>query len=279
MIGSTEISPGARCEGGSPDRRLWDAVGKTWQDAHPQRLWRVHSDAVNHALFARWLPVTRVERLLKTDLFDEAVSDGIYPLLACRARGVVGLDISPLILEQARASWSGVHASGADVRFLPFADGTFDVVVSNSTLDHFDSLDDVLVSLREIHRVLRDGGRLLLTMDNLRNPMISLRNALPVRSLQRLGLVPYSVGATCGPSRLFRLLSDAGFEVLQADAVMHCWRVLAVALSRIVERFGNPDVQRRYLRLLTSCEALSGWPLRFFTGHFIAVLAGKKPAR
>jgi SAM-dependent methyltransferase len=270
--------PEAGCLEGGHGAHHWDAVGQAWEDAHPQRLWRAHSDVVNHALFARWLPATPVGRLLKTDLFDEAVSPGIYPLLESRARAVVGIDVALVIVRHARARWPGLHAGCADVRSLPFADGTFDVVVSNSTLDHFDALGDVETSLREIHRVLRDGGRLLLTMDNPLNPMITLRNALPRRLLQRLGLVPYYVGVTCAPSRLVRLLTAVGFEVREVGAAMHCWRVLAVALARVAERYGNPALQSRYLRLLGRCEALSTGPLRFVTGHFITVHAGKTPA-
>lgn len=267
-------------EASLPDSHHWEAIARSWQTAHPQRLWRAHSDAVNEALFARWLPETSVSRLLKTDVFDEAVSHGLYPLLAARARTVVGIDIAFLTLRSAQSRCPGLRATRGDVRLLPFADASFDVVVSNSTLDHFDSLDDVRVSLRELHRVLRGGGRLLLTMDNPVNPMIALRNALPRRPLQRVGLVPYYVGVTCSPSRLTRLLSEIGFEIRRVDAVVHCWRVLAVPLARLAERWGSVAMQRRYLRLLLGCERLSTWPTRFLTGHYVAVHAGKSdPAR
>jgi SAM-dependent methyltransferase len=42
---------------------------------------------------------------------------------------------------------------------LPFADGSFDVVTALDVIEH---LDDDLGSLKEIHRVLRPGGRVLL---------------------------------------------------------------------------------------------------------------------
>lgn len=258
-----------------PFRNGWDAVGAAWRDTHPHRLWRRHSDAVNHALFARWLPAAPVPRLLKTDVFDEAVSGGLYGLLHARARTLVGIDIARVILHEARRGRPDLHTSCADVRALPFAGDTFDVVVSNSTLDHFDSLDEIRTSLREIHRVLRADGRLLITLDNGRNPMIALRNALPLRLLQRLGLVPYQVGATCGPSRLAHLLREAGFAVAQIGAVMHCWRVLAVGLSGLVERRAGAEGQRRFLRHLQGWECLARWPTRFLTGHFIAIEAVK----
>jgi hypothetical protein len=54
----------------------WDTVARKLQSSGKQSLWRVHSDAVNVALCARWLPKGRMKHLLKTDLFDEAVTDG-----------------------------------------------------------------------------------------------------------------------------------------------------------------------------------------------------------
>jgi hypothetical protein len=78
----------------SERRRYWEQVARAWGEARPHVLWRAHSDAVNARLVARWLPESQVGRLLKTDALDEAVSDGLYPQLATRARRVVGIDIS-----------------------------------------------------------------------------------------------------------------------------------------------------------------------------------------
>ena len=78
---------------------------------------------------------------------------------------------------------------------LPTGD-TFDLVVSNSTLDHFARADDITIALREIQQVLKPGGRLILTLDNPSNPVVRLRNALPFAALNQMGLVPYFVGAT-----------------------------------------------------------------------------------
>ena len=90
----------------------------------------------------------------------------------------------------------------ADVRSLPFADGTFDVVVSNSTLDHFRSRKELIASMRELNRVTRPGGELVLTLDNRANPVVAFRNALPFHWLNRIRVLPYYVGVTCGPRGL-----------------------------------------------------------------------------
>jgi SAM-dependent methyltransferase len=257
------------------ESRYWDTVAEAWGKAHPQALWRAHSDAVNRQLLARWLPKGRVRRLLKTDVFDEACGDGLYSFLASRAERVVGMDLSASTLLSARTQNAGLCAVGADTRRLPFADGVFDVVVSNSTLDHFRSHSEIVASLRELCRALRPGGQLLLTLDNPANPLVGLRNALPFGLLHRLGVLPYYVGATYGPRTLRRLLPQVGFEVLEVNAVLHCPRLFAVAIARMLEGRAVRETQKRFLGLLATFERLAHWPTRFMTGYFVVVRARK----
>ena len=236
-------------------------------------LWRHHSDIINSRLFARWLPVDRVGLLLKTDLFDEAVSEGLHAIMASHAKRVVGIDISSSVIEAARFRYPLLEVVETDARRLPFADGAFDVIVSNSTLDHFQSKDEIALSLREFHRILRPGGVLLLTLDNLANPLVALRNALPFPWLHRFGIVPYYVGATCYPDGLRTALHDAGLKLLELDAVMHCPRVFAVAAARWMQKHAAPKSQKHFLSILRAFEFLSCLPTRFFTGYFIAAKA------
>jgi len=259
----------------STDSHYWDTVGTAWQGQGRQTLWRAHSDAINAAWLAGRLPMQPVARLLKTDLFDEALATGLYPLLSVRARSVFGVDISVSTLQAASARYPGLHSTQADVRSLPFADSTFDSVVSNSTLDHFASTADIVAGLVELSRVLRPAGYLLLTLDNLANPVVAVRNVLPFRLLNRLGLVPYSIGAACGPRRLQRFVRQTGFEVQEVGAIMHCPRVFGVAAARIVERYRSPQARRRFLQCLMPFERLASWRTRFRTGYFIAIVARK----
>jgi hypothetical protein len=112
-------------------------------------------------------------------------------------------------------------------------------------------------------------------MDNLANPAVALRNALPYRLLHRLKLVAYPVGATAGPGRLRRMLEDAGFDVLQTVAMLHCPRALAVALARRCERRGTPAAKARFLRSAARWERLARWPTRYLTGYFVGIDARK----
>jgi SAM-dependent methyltransferase len=177
----------------------------------------------------------------------------------------------------------------ADVRALPFGDAEFAAVVSNSTLDHFDSAADITDSLREIGRVLRPGGTLVVTLDNPWNPVVALGKALPRHSLNRawlrlgrasarVGLLPYHVGATLSLPRLRRLLRSLGFDVVESDTIMHAPRAIAVIAASLVTRRASPLADDRFLRALGACEHLARWPTRAVTGHFVAVRALRRHA-
>ncbi len=260
----------------------WDAVAQRWRRLRPQRLWRMHSDAVNARLLAAWLPPSSRGRLLKTDAFDEAVSDGLGCALAARCDQLVAMDLAAATLRAARPRL-GDRLTSADARALPFAAGSFDAVVSLSTLDHFASESELLASLSELRRVCRPGARLVLTLDNPANPLIRLRGLLPFSWLHAIGLVPYFVGANLRPDRLCAALRASGFEVEAKGAAIHAPRVLAIAVGRWIERSGSARLERWWLRLLMRFEGLASRRTRFLTGHFVAIGArargGEPPSR
>lgn len=249
---------------------VWEAYGAEWIAERPQRLWRRHSDAVNTRLIEQWLPPGRLGKVLKTDLFDEAVSEGVCGTLAPRSDLIVGLDVSPAILSAATREGADVRATAADVRQLPLAPSSFDTIVSLSTLDHFEDRADVQSALSELHRVLKPGGVMVLTLDNLANPVISLRNSIPFRVTYALGLVPYPMGRTFRPADAEKLVTNAGFQVTERTAIMHAPRVLAVPLMGLLSRNGDETGSRLLSRAALAFERLRPLRTKFLTGHFIA---------
>jgi SAM-dependent methyltransferase len=264
--------------GASMHAGYWETVIAEWRGAGRQPLWRAHSDAVNQRLCDRWWPATRVGRLLKTDLFDEVSAEGLLPSLRARTRIACSIDRSIGVTRLARTRLGSSPATAADVRRLPFAAGAFDLVISNSTLDHFDRRAEIADSLREIHRVMAPEARLILTLDNAANPIVAVRNLLPFWLINGLGLVPYYVGVTCGPWRAAKMLTDAGFAIDAVTAVTHCPRVLAVAAAALCARLGSAAAHRRFLRLLMAFEKLEHWTSRYQTGYYVAFLARKAGA-
>jgi SAM-dependent methyltransferase len=253
----------------------WDRVAEDWTTPR-DRIWRIHSDIINAALLEQWLPLKKVRRLLKTDLFDEAVAEGVYPALRQHADQITGIDISPRIVAAACRRYPHLEGVITEVRELPFEDGRFDAVVSLSTLDHFDSETEILSALAELHRVLSRGGRMVITLDNGANPIIALRNRLPQSLLRGLGIIPYRVGATCTPARFAALLHAAGFEVQESRFTLHCPRLLAVVAARAMQQRVSLSARARFLGLLAGCERLADWPSRRWTGYFVAAVAHKQ---
>src|SRR5262249_7442110 len=82
-------------------------------------------------------------------------------------------DISPAMIAQAKQAdrdhvvrW--VSQAACTSNALPFADASFDVVVTSSVLEYVPHLH---AALNEIARVLRPGGWLIATVPDIRHPM------------------------------------------------------------------------------------------------------------
>src|SRR5689334_9512030 len=78
--------------------------------------------------------------ILKTDLFEEAYGeDRILDELAGEATVAIGIDWTPRTVRSATRRAAGAFQGlVCDVRRLPFPAGSMDLVVSTSTLDHFE---------------------------------------------------------------------------------------------------------------------------------------------
>jgi SAM-dependent methyltransferase len=120
-----------------------------------------------------------------------------------------------------------------------FADGSFDLVLSSFTLEHF---VDPLTALANFRRWLRPGGTLVATTVNRRHPFVAAYLGLPDaprRAIQPLVKATAAdahplVGACNDPATVRRTLAAAGFVDIQLTTVGH----LARAWGRHWPTFG-----------------------------------------
>jgi SAM-dependent methyltransferase len=251
----------------------WDREWRAAWKAHPANPWfgyqaDVYADWARRRLIR--IP-SRARRMLKTDAFDEACR--FHPLDEAFA-GVrpVLMDISPLVLGEARSA-SGAEMIGAvtDVRCLAFRSGSFDLVFSPSTLDHFSDERDIAEALRELHRVLAPGGRLLVTLDNPANPIVGARRAIYRLTGPLGGVIPFAMGRTLSRARLVTLLNREGFEVLDSAYLVHAPRFLGLWLGELTARAGRGRLGARLRAVLRRVEWLAArLPSRRWSGHFVA---------
>jgi SAM-dependent methyltransferase len=254
-----------------PHSRYWNRVGAQSAHAIDVPLWRAYCDQLHAALIRDWTGGRRFRSVLKTDLFDEAMGEGLVPMLMGHANTVHGIDVAPEMVGKAVMANPRLLASVADVRQLSFADSSMELIVSNSTLDHFQDAGDIDRSLAELGRVLAPGGLLLVTLDNPRNPVVALRNRLPKSLLGRSSLAPYFVGHTYSLTELEAALGRQGLESVRRGHLMHVPRIAFLHLCRLF-RPGS-TAGRTLLRCMLASERLACWPTAPFTGHFAAVLA------
>ena len=84
-------------------------------------------------------------------------------LLAGVARLVCGLDYDELTAAHVRKAYPGVHAVRGNLARLPVRTSTVDIVANLQVIEHLWNQEEFLA---ECHRVLRPGGRLLITTPN-----------------------------------------------------------------------------------------------------------------
>ncbi|MFJ7219491.1 class I SAM-dependent methyltransferase [Amycolatopsis sp. NPDC098790] len=171
-------------------------------------------------------------------VLDAGCGPGVLAARMGRAgHEVSGVDLSPGMLEQARAA---VAAAGVDAEFKQgelheldraFPAGSFDLVLCHCVIEY---VDDVPAALAGLRRMLAPGGRLSLLVSNsvarVFKAAVVSRDPAEALAVSARDDQPNSVFAT--QSRTFRLdqllplLDGAGLSVVETYGVRAFWDLL-----------------------------------------------------
>jgi SAM-dependent methyltransferase len=161
-----------------PEKDFLFPTGRPWAEdlGYPRELANVPETAVqSFAGVANPFSLGRLEpgaRVL--DVGSGAGTDSLVAAQMVGAEGdVTGIDMTPEMLETARVAAEEMGAKNvefveSEAERLPFADGSFDVVISNGVIDLVPDKDAVF---SELFRVLAPGGRIQIADVTIQKPV------------------------------------------------------------------------------------------------------------
>ena len=152
LIRALESDPGLVSPLEGPEYDLTEGYA-LWSETYdrPLRLFPVEEPIMHE----------RIDTLSPGTALDAACGTGRYSAyLTDRDHTVIGVDRSPAMLEKARAKLPQSDFREGDLEALPVEDASVDAAVCALALVH---LEEIEPAMQELARVLRPGGRLILS--------------------------------------------------------------------------------------------------------------------
>ncbi len=178
------------------------------------RLWNRHNRALNESTFVH-LQALNNDRILEVGFGGGYLLKKIFTGVSAGA--VAGVDVSPIMVEQARKKLrkhidSGVlHLHHSAVEHLPFSAAYFDKACSVNSIFYW---TDLAAGLIEIYRVLRINGFFVLTFTG--------KADLNKRGFTNPGIHPYA------NEEVLAALRQAGFRYITIEEAQDAHRTFAM---------------------------------------------------
>jgi SAM-dependent methyltransferase len=157
-----------------------------------------------------------------THLFDAGCGAGLLSLLASlRGAHVTALDASAALVEIAQQRLPGADVRKGELEELPFDDASFDAVTAVNSIFY---AADMPAAMRELARVARPGGRVVVAAWGPPDQCEFLRDAIPLMAPLMPPPPPdapavHPVMALAQPGALATLVEEAGLRVVDEGEV------------------------------------------------------------
>ena len=246
-------------------RRYWDSVAERIDSPLLIEEIADYKKKEHISLMEGWVNGSNKKVVLKTDLFEEALgNDSFMDYLIENYRKIYGVDISEKIVEKAKANHEKIRSClfTEDIRNTHFKNETFDVVLSCSTLDHMPK-SELIKALKEINRILKNGGCLILTLDNKHNRWYHISY-----ELQKLtGLIPFRLGDCYSVEEIKRCADETGFTIDKVTSIVplvHGINLFGKMLYKLHPKAAKKIINKNIVNAKRNPASLSsGWFLAF----------------
>jgi SAM-dependent methyltransferase len=261
----------------SGERQAWDSLAsRPCPNWYLDPVVALQKKRIHQRLIRKWVGTHPSGLILKTDLFEDAwgLDAIIFDLFAPGIATLLGTDIAHATVKAAEAVAAPeqpLYGFVSDLRHLPLAPASLDMVVSTSTLDHFDNRAEFERTLVQICEALKPGGTLIITLDNPLNPLYPI-----LRLASSTGLAPFQLGYSPTVATFISDLRQQGFDILDLDWLIHNPRVLSTVLILLVRRVCGRRAGKPIRWLLSLFAFQDRLRTRRFTACFYAVYARKR---
>lgn len=154
----------------------------------------------------------------------------------------------------------------ASIENIPFDDQSFDVIYANSVIYH---CGDQLGAMREFRRLLRPGGKLIISGHGVTSPATAIRK---IKGLWGSASVAHLRNASFRRPGYYRdSLKALGFEDIRLDGFSRPWllgRVRLALLRRFAKVLGMRPAQKAYQRARSQMAGILRAHLMY---HFVIV--------
>ena len=204
----------------------WDAVADGMPDFYAAPSTQYYR-ACEIELLNREVGSLAGKKILKLDLWNEAINTRILAWMKSQGADVYGMDLSHVVTTRAkntsRSEGADLSLARADIREVPFRSSSFDLVYTMGTIEH---IPEYAQALAEINRVLKPGGRAIIGVPYKWD--IFLRPLL-VMALESIGKYPYAPEKSFSARALKREVEASGLVVRKRTGILIIPGILRMA--------------------------------------------------